>query len=312
MNFNIAMCSVLAVVTAAEAVMGTPRYKDRTLPVRERVDDLVGRMTLEEKVAQTLHPWGSSTPDKLFAKYGSTGLGATYIFWATNATTPQGQLADRNRVQKMFIEQSPHGIPVSFVQETLHGSGPNSTLFPMPINFGATFNLSLAAAAFRIVATNARVRGADRAFSPVINMFPDGRYGRLQEGLSEDPFVTTAFAIAIVSAMQGGQTGGPETYLSNYDTDMTCTVKHYAAYGKTSGGIDGSPASLSSQELNEIYLRPWKALADNGLLRSVMAAQNAVNGVPMHSNKFLLNTTLRQKWGVTRALVESDGGDCIG
>ena len=109
-----------------------------------------------------------------------------------------------------------------------------------------------------------------------------------------------------------GTSGGPESYLPNFDNTVTCTVKHYAAYGRTAGGIDGSPANLSPQELNEIYLRPWQELAQAGFLRSVMVAQNAVNGVPMHSHKFLLNTTLRYKWGAERALIESDGGDCIG
>ena len=290
-----------------------PRYRDKSLPVRERVDDLVERMTVEQKVGQLLHPWNpGGTPESVFSAYGGSGLGACYLFWATNATTAEGMLADRNRLQKMFVEGSPFGIPVSIVMESLHGGGFGGTLFPMPVNFAATFNLSLARQAYRLVGVDARVRGCDRCFSPVVNIFQDARYGRLAEGFSEDPWVTTAFGLAIVDAMQGGQGGGPEAYLKSSDFDVTCTVKHFAGYGRGTGGIDGSPAMVSPQVLNEVYLRPWKALADAGLLRSVMAAQNAVNGVPMHSNANLLNATLRGAWGVSRALVESDGLDCIG
>jgi len=106
--------------------------------------------------------------------------------------------------------------------------------------------------------------------------------------------------------------GGPETYLNNFTHALVGTVKHYAAYGMTAGGIDGSPADLSEQKLREMYLSPWAYLADGRGLRSVMAAQNMVNGRPMHANKRLLTDVLRKEWGVTHALVESDGPDCIG
>lgn len=112
----------------------------------------------------------------------------------------------------------------------------------------------------------------------------------------------------------GGAGGGPDAYMRDTNASVLCTVKHFAAYGRGTGGIDGSPAVISPQLLNEVYLRPWRALAAAGLLRSVMAGQNAVNGVPMHAHAALLgpNGTLRHAWGVARALVESDGADCIG
>ena len=102
------------------------------------------------------------------------------------------------------------------------------------------------------------------------------------------------------------------TYLNNFTHAIVGTVKHYAGYGLTAGGIDGSPATISEQRLREIYLEPWRYLADGRGLRSVMASQNMVNGRPMHVNKRLLTDVLRTEWGVTHALVESDGADCIG
>jgi beta-glucosidase len=222
-----ALALALALAPALVLALAAPApYKDAALPVPARVADLVSRLSLEEKVAQLLHPWGGSTPEELFAQY-PLGLGATYIFWASNSTTPEGVLADRNRMQRLFVENSPHNIPVSFVQESLHGGGFGGTLFPMPVNFAQTLNLSLAALVYRVVAADMRARGADRAFSPVVNIFADARYGRLAEGFSEDVFVTTAFALAIVDAMQGGQRGGPETYLADFNSAVTCTVKHF-------------------------------------------------------------------------------------
>ena len=139
----------------------------------------------------------------------------------------------------------------------------------------------------------------------------DPRFGRQQEGFSEDPYLTKTLGAAHLLGLQGGSLGGPETYLDNFTHAMVATVKHYAAYWLTSGGIDGSPADVSEQRLREIYLAPWEWLTTRGL-RSVMAAQNMVNGRPMHANRRLLTSVLREEWGVAAALVESDGGDCIG
>lgn len=164
-----------------------PLFRNVAQPIPIRVADLLGRMSTEEKVAQLLHPWGASNPDALFAQYGATGLGAMYLNWVSDSLSPQTVLAERNRLQRLFVEHSPHGIPVSIVIETLHGGGLGGTLFPMPVNFAATFNLSLAAAAFRLVAADARARGAERAFSPVVNMFSDARYGRLAEVRAANP-----------------------------------------------------------------------------------------------------------------------------
>ena len=308
---------LLLVLVASGDDTALPTYKNAAAPIADRVNDLVSRMTVPQKVAQLLHPWGASTPDELFATYGATGLGTMYLNWVSNETTPEAILSERNRLQRLFVEQSPFGIPISIVIETLHGGGLGGTLFPMPVNFAATFNVSLATQAFRLIATDARARGAERAFSPVVNMWTDARYGRLGEGFSEDPYVTTAFALAIVAAMQGddgGSGSGPESYMSRTNDTVLCTVKHFVAYGRGTGGIDGSPAILSPQLLNEVYIRPWKALADAGLLRSVMVGQNMLNGVPMHAHAGLLgpNGTLRQTWGLSRLLAESDGSDCIG
>ena len=268
----------------------------------------------DEKVGQTLHPWLTATPAQYFQRYNSTGVGAAYMsFIISGNASPANVIAQRNAFQKLFVEQTRLGIPVTFVMETLHSGAWGGTVFPMPVNYGSAWNTTALEHSQRAAAAEARAIGADRGFSPVINLFPDPRYGRTQEGFSADPFLTSQLGLAAVRGLQGATAGsksGPTDYIGS--DSLVATVKHYAAYGKTTGGIDGSPADISEQTLRETYLAPWSALARAGILRSVMAAQNAVNGRPMHANKRLLTSILREEWGVTDALVESDGGDCIG
>lgn len=292
-------------------------FQDASQPITIRAKDLLNQMTLEEKVAQLLHPWLVDTPDGFFKRFNKTGLGATYMEFCCG---PAGEhnssalhvLKRRNEMQTLFVNSTRLGIPVTFVMETLHSGAWGGTAFPMPINYGCAFNDTLLELSQRIVAKEARAIGADRGFSPVINIFPDPRYGRLQEGYSEDIYLTKRMGAAALKGLQGGSIGGPDTYLNDFDTGLVATVKHYAAYGKTSGGIDGSSADISEQTLRQMYLAPWEYLAHKRGLRSVMAAQNMVNGRPMHANKRLLTNILRDEWGVKDVLIESDGGDCIG
>ena len=304
-------------------------YRQPSQPIAARARDLLGRMTLKEKTAQLLQPWETKAPAEVFAQFNESGLGAWYLTMTTlpphggeqAAAAPPptpptnggaATVKARNEMQRLFVEKTRLGIPVTFIMETLHSGGPDATIFPMPINFGCSYNTSAMEAAARVIAAEARAVGTDRGFSPVINMFPDARYGRVQEGFSEDPWLTKVFGAAHLKGLQGDAMGGPDTPLTNFTHALVGTVKHYAAYGMSAGGIDGSPADLSEQKLREMYLSPWEYLADGRGLRSVMAAQNMVNGRPMHANKRLLTDVLRKEWGVTDALVESDGGDVIG
>jgi len=319
-------------------------YRDASLPIPQRARDLLSRMTVAEKVAQLLQPWETKSAAQVFAQFNTTGLGAWYL-QMTDTRAPggagncSGLVAARNAMQRLFVERTRLGIPVSFIVETLHSGGPGSTIFPMPANFGAAWNASAMTAAAAIIGAEARAVGADRGFSPVVNVFPDARFGRQQEGFAEDPHLTSVMGAAHVRGLQGppnvpcsssgSSDRGPlaacvstdgihnnlteaETYLVDPARTLVATVKHFAAYGMSAGGIDGSPADLSEQRLHELYLRPWEYLARGRGLRSVMAAQNMVNGRPMHANAELLTRLLRQRWGATAALVVSDGPDCIG
>eukprot|EP00039_Didymoeca_costata_P006535 m.91190 g.91190 ORF g.91190 m.91190 type:complete len:773 (-) comp13291_c0_seq2:63-2381(-) len=306
-TLSVMFSAILAALVIGESFAVLP-YQDTRKSVTERTQDLLSRMTVEEKVMQLLQPWSSLTPEEIIAEYKNTGLGAWYLPMINVAdNSPKTLAIARNKIQVAMMNESRLQIPISFIQETLHSGCDGCTIFPMPINFASTWNTDLMHDAAEIIASDARSVGTDRGFSPVINMFPDPRYGRLQEGFSEDPTITKFFGAAHLTGLQKC-TGGPTEYLTNMTHGLVATVKHYAAYGK--GSYDGSQADISEQRLREIYLEPWRYLVDKGL-RSVMAAQNMVNGRPMHSNKRLLTEILREEWGVTNALIESDGPDCI-
>jgi beta-glucosidase-like glycosyl hydrolase len=233
-------------------------YRQASQPVAVRARDLLSRMTLKEKTAQLLQPWETKSPAEVFAQFNDSGLGAWYLTMTTlppnrqqhwkKPTTPEERpvmpappppppptssgaatVKARNEMQRLFVEKTRLGIPVTFIMETLHSGGPDATIFPMPVNFASSWNASSMEAAARVIAAEARAVGTDRGFSPVINLFPDARYGRVQEGYSEDPWLTKVFGAAHLRGLQGDAMGGPDTYLHNFTHALIATVKHYAA-----------------------------------------------------------------------------------
>jgi beta-glucosidase len=268
-------------------------YQDPSLPTERRTQDLLSRMTVEEKVAQLLHPWSKSDAEVL-DKYGQTGLGALYVFW----------VQDRNALQKAMIERSRLGIPVLFVQEALHSGFVNGTIFPMPCALASAWDPALVERAHAVIASDARTAGAHITFSPNIDVHTDPRFGRIEEGWGEDPLLTSTMAAAAVRGLQGNTPG-------RVDQDhIFATPKHFAAYGRTENGQDGSAADLSERTLREVYLRPFRAAVEAGC-GAIMPAHNEINGVPCHANAWLLTHVLRDEWDF-RGTVISDYSDTIG
>jgi beta-glucosidase len=252
----------------AASQKGEPLYKDATQPISARVADLLGRMTLEEKVNQTLNDFadgafGGGIPKdvKLQEAIASEGMRYLFKFCTTDLPTCINTI---NHFQTLARHNTRLGIPISFSEETLHGSLFAPQL-PMPINLGSSWNLSLVEQGFKHTAAALTKVGGNIGLSPVVNMFPDPRFGRLQEGFSEDPFLSGQMGIAAVRGLQGPQ-NDVDAYLNN-PNGVSCVVKHYLGYGHAEqGGIDGGPATLDEQTLRERYLAPWKAIADEGVL----------------------------------------------
>jgi beta-glucosidase len=196
-----------------------------------------------------------------------------------------------NAIQKFFIESSRLGIPVFFHEECLHGHAAiDATSFPQPIGLAATFNPSLVQALYSMTAEEARVRGTHQALTPVVDVARDPRWGRVEETFGEDPYLVSQLGIAAVRGFQGN---------ASFDAkkNVIATLKHFAAHGQPESGINCGPANVSTRELREVFLRPFKEALEKGGAISVMASYNEIDGVPSHANQWLLRDILRKEWG---------------
>ena len=286
-----------------------PVYKNASASIPARVEDLLGRMTTEEKVAQLLELWGGpGIFAKLLRVYNHTGVGAVMIGGgapnSTCAGSPACRVAIQNELQQRMAEGTRLGIPITFTQETMTSGGHNGTSFPHPAAQGSSWNTSLVHQVAKAVAAEAYYSGVDRGYSPVLQVVTDPRFGRWHENFGGDGLLVAACATAAVTGLQGDGGSGPNTYLT--PGHIVAEAKHFGAYGGTSK--DGGPVEVGMGALHDIYLRPWKAAAKAGL-RALMASHNDINGRPCHSNPFLLTQIMREEFGFGDALIASDGHD---
>ena len=228
MASRLALLSSLLSVAAAAAP--TPPYKDAALPIPARVADLLARMTVPELVAAVAHKDGE-TDAALRTEYGATSLGGAKITLFTggaNSASPLLAVRARNAFQSYMIETSRLNIPVSFAHEGLHSGSCYGTVFPEPLLTACSWNDTLAQQIGAVLGSEARAYGVDNAWSPVVNMWTDDRFGRFQEGFSPDPTITSHMGRAIVLGMQGGSSL-PDDYLpGGFNASCWSTAKHYA------------------------------------------------------------------------------------
>jgi beta-glucosidase len=282
----------------------TPAYQDRTLSPAQRAEDLLQRMTLEEKVAQMLGIWqqkvqalvdegGRFDEAKARARFGE-GHGLGQVGRPSDAGGGLGARANAeltNAIQRFFVETSRLGIPVIFHEECLHGQAAlEGTSFPQPIGLGATFDPALVERLYAMTAAEARARGTHQALTPVVDVARDPRWGRVEETFGEDPFLVARMGVAAVRGFQGDATFREKRH-------VIATLKHFAAHGQPESGINCAPANVSMRVLREVFLSTFKAAILEGGALSVMASYNEVDGVPSHANRWLLEDVLRKEWG---------------
>ena len=304
-----------ASVAMLSAQQSAPAYKDAKRPVAERVADLLGRMTLEEKVAQLTTRWTTLKPlqdaEGTFVPAGapallSQGLGqlARPSEIGGTAAGPHVRSARKhaeftNAVQKWLLENTRLGIPVMFHEEALHGFvAPQATHFPVPLGLGATWNPALVERAMAVAATEARARGCQIVLSPVIDLARDPRWGRIEETYGEDPFLVSEFGIAAVRGYQGRSLPlGPGKVFA--------TLKHFAAHGSHEGGINTAPTLVGERQLRAEFLWPFERAVKEAGAYAIMPSYNEIDGVPSHVNRWLLNDVLKGEWGF-RGVIVSD------
>lgn len=306
--------------SAAESTSSsTPLYLDPSLPIPERVADLISKMTPEEMAHQLINNNEGGWIDlvNITLQYGSKGIGSLFIDEVMNKSawghanlsqwsTPLQALRARNALQATFLSSTRLHIPISFCMEGLHSGGWGATQFPSPPTLAATWNTSLITKIGNVIAIEGRATGVDTALSPVVNMFTEPRFGRYSEGYSPDSGVTAILAAAMVRGIQGGDSpGGAADYLPNFTTSQIAQAKHFAAYGHAAGGLDGGVAEITNRSLFEIFLKPWRSMAAAGL-RSMMVAHQTVNDIPCHGNSWLINSVMRREYGFDNGLAMSD------
>jgi beta-glucosidase len=287
--------------TAAVAQQSVPDYRNPSLPIPLRVTDLVGRMTLEEKVEQIsggrhyelLDNSGQYTPEQAkeaFQQFRKLDV----------QVSPHDAAVLRNAAQRFQLEKTRLGIPAIFMGEALHGFMEyGSTSFPQVLGLASTWDPDLIKNVFTAAGDEMRASGVSQAFSPVLDLARDPRWGRTEETYGEDPFLVSRMGVAAIEGLQG-----MSPLIDRHH--VLATAKHFAAHGQPEGGRNTAPANYSERILRESFLLPFQAAVEEAHVGSVMASYNEIDGVPSHINRWLLDRVLRQEWGFS-GYVTGDG-----
>lgn len=286
-------------------------YKNPALPAERRAADLLARMTLEEKAAQTCMMRGveyatkpdprqhcSVEPDtdfdwdRLKADFDVDGIGFIHDMYSTPGAF--------NRIQRYFIEHSRLGIPVIFTGEALHGiSGVRGTVFPCPLNFGATFDPELVKEVGGAIGRETRALGMHEILAPNLDVARESRWGRIEETFGEDTYLSSRMAAAIVSGEQKGDISRSDAVISE--------PKHYCVHGIAEGGTNCSPARAGRREVESCYLPVFEAGIREGGACNVMVAYNCVDGDPLMCSEWYLKDVLKKRFGL-KGYARSDWG----
>ncbi len=284
------------------------KYKNPSLPVKERVADLMKEMTIEEKVAQLMGRWNwgveDYTPETL-----SDPVKMKEIFGnGCNSVHPapfkiKETVEIRNKIQKYLVEETRLGIPAIFVDEGQHGMmRPETTVFPQAIGLACSWDPELFEKVYSVVAHEMRSRGTHHALTPVIDVCRDPRWGRTEETYGEDPYLNGMLSCAAVKGLQGTTTGKVA------ENHVAATLKHLVGHGQSEGGQNQGPANYSLRVLRDFHMPPFKMCIDNVKPASVMPSYNEVDGLPSHANKWLIQDVLRKEWKFEGMVVSDYNG----
>lgn len=294
---------LFALALSARAADSLPAYRDPDLPVESRVEDLLRRMTPEEKFWQLFMIPGEPEENDQRFKHGIFGLqvattartsgDAAQIMDYGSSGSARQHAEKINNIQRYFVEQTRLGIPLIFFDEALHGLvRDGATAFPQAIALAATWNPQLVQQIAEAIAHETRSRGIRQILSPVVNLARDVRWGRVEETYGEDPCLSSRMGTAFVRGFE--QQG------------VITTPKHFVA-NVGDGGRDSYPVGYSDWWLSEIYFKPFRACFQEGSARSVMTSYNSLNGRPCTANSWLLREVLKKRWGFN-GFVISDAG----
>lgn len=285
-------------------------YKNPNASIDDRIDDLLSKMTLEEKAMQlnatsirksAAIEEGVEPIEKSIEEQIKDGIG--FIENTFDQRMPEKSVEMVNSLQKFLKENTRLGIPAIIGTECLHGhAGRNSTVFPTPLAMASSWNPKLLNEVFDVIGREARARGGHEAHTPVLDIGRDPRWGRIEESYGEDTYLTTQMAISIISGLQGGSNGNPGL------THIISSPKHFAGYGQVEGGRNFAATPIDTKVLHDDILPPFKAVVEQCNALGMMVSHCEVGGVAAHGNKWLLTDLLRETWGF-KGIVVSDYND---
>jgi beta-glucosidase len=255
-------------------------YEDPSRPVAMRVNDLLKRMTLNEKIGQLEQASFGEDPDKKFANQLRRGEVSSFLDGSAVIETP----VMRNKLQRIAVEQSRLGIPLIFGHDVIHGF---RTVFPIPLAQACAWEPELFERTQTIAAREAAAAGIDWTFAPMVDLARDPRWGRIAEGFGEDPWLGALDAAASVRGFQG-------TNVADTNRVVAC-LKHFVGYGAAEGGRDYNTTEISEYTLRNFYLPQFKAGVDAGAW-TLMSAFNVLSGFPASANRHTLTEILRDEW----------------
>ncbi|MEP7108490.1 MAG: beta-glucosidase BglX [Ferruginibacter sp.] len=263
------------------------------IAIEKRIDSLIMKMSLAEKIGQTSQR-GTSSRVKILPEELKQAVRMGRVGSVLN-------VLDRNNVdelQRIAVKESPHGIPLLFGRDVIHGY---RTIFPIPLGQAATWNPGIVERGAAIAAEEASTNGIRWTFAPMLDISRDPRWGRIAESAGEDPYLSSVLGKAYVNGFQGDDMSA--------SNKIAACAKHFVGYGAAEGGRDYNSAIISENMLRDIYLKPFKAAVDAGVA-TVMTSFNDINGVPASGNKFILKTILRDEWKF-KGFVVSDWNSII-
>ncbi len=291
-------------------------YQDASQPIKNRVADLLARMTPEEKFAQMHAFWlilASDGQHKVRTDLSDdfsghqqtaaleqrlkTGVGQITRPLGSHVVEPAEGVRALNRLQKTLVEETRLGIPAMFHEECLVGLlCKDATLFPSSLNYGATWDPALMEQVAEAIRTEAQSIGCHQGLAPVLDVSRDVRWGRTEETFGEDPYLVGVMATAYVRGLQGKK------------RDLLATLKHYVGHSFSEGARNHAPIHLGFRELNDTFLLPFEMAVKLANAGSVMPAYHDIDGQPCHSDHFLLTEVLREQWGFDGLIVADYGG----
>ncbi len=314
-----AVCALLLPLMSVAAAAPDPThplYKDSSAPLEQRVDDLLGRMTLAEKIVQITCIWdrkkelldASGNFDLAKARTSfADGIGQVARPSDINGSggdplqTPFRDARQTvtliNAIQHFQVENTRLGIPALFHEEGLHGyAARDATSFPQAIALASSWDPQLLTRVFTVAGREIRARGVQMVLAPVVDVGRDPRWGRIEETYGEDPYLVGQLGIAAVRGFQGDT-------LPLAPGKVFATLKHMTGHGQPESGTNVGPATLPERTLRELFFPPFAAALHSANARNVMASYNEIDGIPSHANYWLLHDVLRGEMGYKGAVV---------